>query len=581
MRALLLPALLLFAGAARAASLPAVEARHFMVVSAQHLAADAGAEILRAGGNAVDAAVAVGYAEAVVNPCCGNIGGGGFMAIHLADGTDHFINFREKAPAAASADMYLDPQGKPRPGASINGYLAVGVPGTVAGLDLALQRYGHLSRAQVMAPAIRLAREGFVLLRGDTDIIQARTARLRQQANVAAIFLHPDGSPLQPGERLVQSDLANTLEAIVREGPDGFYRGQVPKNVAKAAAANGGILTEADFAAYQALDIAPLRCTYRGYDFVTAPPPSSGGTTMCEILNILEPTNMQALGFRSAASVHLLVEAMRHAYFDRNLYLGDPDFITNPVDWLLSKDHAAQIRAAIDPDHAGKSADLHPGVAPHERPQTTHFSVLDAAGNAVATTFTINGYFGAGVIAGNTGFFLNNEMDDFTSRPGVANMMGLVQGAANAIAAGKRPLSSMAPTIVLKGGKPILVLGSPGGPRIITITLEVALNLIDYGMDLQEAVDAPRLHHQGLPDIVFIENRGLSPDTIAKLEAMGYKITEQVPWGAVAAIGLAAFPRDPGTIPVGTDIARSGLMLPGYVYGANDSRRPAGKAIGN
>ena len=574
-------ALLLLGGAAQAASLPAVEAPHFMVVSAQHLAADAGVEILREGGNAVDAAVAVGYAEAVVNPCCGNIGGGGFMTIHLADGTDHFINFREMAPAAASANMYLDADGKPRPGASINGYLAVGVPGTVAGLDLALRHYGHLTRAQAMAPAIRLARDGFVLLRGDTDILQARTAKLRAQANVAAIFLHPDGSPLQPGERLVQSDLARTLAAIARDGPDGFYRGPVPQAVAAAARAYGGILTAADFATYHAADIAPLRCKYRGYDFVTAPPPSSGGTTMCEILNILAPTDMHALGFRSAASVHLLVEAMRHAYFDRNTYLGDPDFVANPLDWLLSAGHAAAIRASTDPNHAGKTSALQPGVAPHERKQTTHFSVLDAAGNAVSTTFTINGFFGAGVIAGDSGFFLNNEMDDFTSRPGVANMMGLVQGAANAIAPGKRPLSSMAPTILLKDGKPMLVLGSPGGARIITITLEVALNMIDYGMDLQEAVDAPRLHHQGLPDVVFTEKRGLSPDTIAKLTAMGYKIVEQIPWGAVAAIGRGGFPRDPGAIPAGTDIARSGLMLPGLIYGANDSRRPAGKAEGN
>ena len=576
-RALIL--LLILGGTARAASLPAVEARNGMVVSAQHLAAEAGIEILRAGGNAIDAAVAVGYAEAVVNPCCGNIGGGGFMTIHLADGTDHFINFREMAPAAASANMYLDASGKPRPDASINGYLAVGVPGTVAGLDLALQHYGSLPRAVVMAPAIRLARDGFVLVRGDTDILQYATTKFRGQANVAAIFLRPDGSPMQPGDRLVQSALATTLETIVAQGQDGFYRGKVAQTVAAASSANGGILTEADFAAYRAQDIAPLRCIYRGYAFISAPPPSSGGTTMCEILNILEGDDLRALGFRSAASVHLLVEAMRHAYLDRNSYLGDPDFVTNPLGRLLDKAYAASIRAQINPNRATKSADLRPGVAPHEKTETTHYSVLDSKMNAVAVTYTINGGFGAGVIAGDTGFFLNNEMDDFTVAVGAPNMFGLVQGAANAIAPGKRPLSSMAPTIVSKDGKPVLVLGSPGGARIITITLETVLNLLDYGMGLQEAVDAPRLHHQWLPDVIGIEMRGLSPDTKSKLEAMGHKIVEQGLWGAVAAIAIGQDqPAGPGSSV--SDAGRSGRMRPGFIYGANDSRRPAGAAIG-
>ena len=571
---------LLIAAPVQAASLPAVEAQHFMVVSAQHLAADVGADILRAGGNAVDAAVAMGYAEAVVNPCCGNIGGGGFMTIHLADGSDHFINFREMAPAAARADMYLDADGKPRPGASLNGYLAAGVPGTVAGLDLALQRYGSLPRAQVMAPAIRLAGEGFVLLRGDTDILQHGTAKFRGQPNVARIFLHADGRPLQPGERLVQPELAATLAAIAKDGPVAFYQGHVAAAVASAAAANGGILTEADFAAYRATELDPVRCDYRGYHVISAPPPSSGGTTLCEILTILAPTDLRGLGFRSAASVQVLVEAMRHAFLDRNSYLGDPAFVTNPLDRLLSEDYAAQIRASIAPERAGKSSDLHPGVVPHERTETTHYSVLDGAGNAVATTYTINGYFGAGVIAGDTGFFLNDEMDDFTLRPGTPNLFGLVQGAANAIAPGKRPLSSMAPTIVTRAGKPVFVLGSPGGSRIITITLETLLNLIDYGMELQEAVDAPRLHHQWLPDEVAFETRGLSPDTKARLAAMGYKLSEQTPWGAAAAIAVGQA-SGPTTASSGNDGALSGRMRAGFIYGANDSRRPAGKAEGD
>ena len=570
--------LLVLCGSARAASLPAVEARNGMVVSAQHLAAEAGIEILRAGGNAIDAAVAVGYAEAVVNPCCGNIGGGGFMTIHLANGSDHFINFREMAPAAASANMYLDAAGKARPGASLNGYLAVGVPGTVAGLDLALQRYGTMPRAAVMAPAIRLARDGFVLLRGDTDILHYATTKFRAQPNVAAIFLRPDGTPLQPGDRLVQTNLGVTLAAIAANGPDAFYRGPVAHAVADASAANGGILTEADFAAYRAQDVAPLRCTYRGYAFISAPPQSSGGTTMCEILNIIESDDLRALGFRSAASVHLLAEAMRHAYLDRNTYLGDPDFVANPLERLLDKTYAAAIRAQIAPDRVTKSADLRPGVAPHEKTETTHYSVLDSKMNAVAVTTTINGGFGAGVIAGETGFFLNNEMDDFTIAVGTPNMFGLVQGAANAIAPGKRPLSSMAPTIISRDGKPVVVLGSPGGARIITITLATVLNLLDYGMELQEAVDAPRLHHQWLPDQIFVETRGLSPDTRAKLEAMGHKIVEQGLWGAVAAIAVG---QDRSAAVSGvSDAARSGRMRPGFIYGANDSRRPAGAAIG-
>lgn len=575
-RAILL--LLAFAGAAQAASLPAVEARNGMVVSAQHLAAAAGIEILRAGGNAVDAAVAVGYAEAVVSPCCGNIGGGGFMTIHLADGSDHFINFREMAPAAAGVNMYLDAAGKPRPGASLNGYLAVGVPGTVAGLDLALQRYGSLPRAVVMAPAIRLARDGFVLVRGDTDILQYATTKFLAQPNVAAIFLRPDGTPLQPGDRLVQSGLATTLAAIAADGPDAFYRGPIAQAVAAASAANGGILTEADFAAYRAQDVAPLRCSYRGYAFVSAPPPSSGGTTMCEILNIIEGDDLRGLGFRSAASVHLLAEAMRHAYLDRNTYLGDPDFVANPLERLLDKTYAAAIRAKILPDRATKSADLRPGVTPHEKTETTHYSVIDGKMNAVAVTYTINGGFGAGVIAGETGFFLNNEMDDFTIAVGTPNMYGLVQGAANAIAPGKRPLSSMAPTIISRDGKPVVVLGSPGGARIISITLATVLNLLDYGMELQEAVDAPRLHHQWLPDQIFVETRGLSPDTRAKLEAMGHRIVEQGLWGAVAAIVVGQ--DRPAEASGVSDAARSGRMRPGFFYGANDSRRPAGAAIG-
>ena len=576
-------ALLLMAipGQARAASLPAMEAKQSMVVSAQHLAAETGLAILKAGGNAVDAAVAVGYAEAVTNPCCGNLGGGGFMTVHLADDSDHFINFREKAPAAASANMYLDAAGELRKGASLNGYLAVGVPGTVAGMEFAHDKYGKLSRAEVMAPAIKLAREGFILTRGDTDILQNATAKFRADPAIAKTFLRPDGAPFEPGDKLVQPELALTLEAIAEKGADAFYKGPNARKIAAASAANGGILTEADLNTYDAKETKPLSCTYRGFNIVSAPPPSSGGTTICEILNILSGYDLKALGFRSAQSVHLMVEAMRHAYLDRNTLLGDPDFVANPLEKILSADYAAAIRAKIDPDHAMKSSELLPGTEPHEKPETTHYSVIDKDGNAVAVTYTINGLFGAGVIAGDTGFFLNNEMDDFTTAPGKPNLFGLVQGPRNAIAPGKRPLSSMSPTIITRDGKPVMVLGSPGGARIITITLETILNLVDYGMELQEAVDAPRFHHQWLPDEVYVETRGFSPDTKAKLEGMGYKVTEQGPWGAVAAIAVGQPKPDAAASAAVADMALSGKMRAGFVYGANDSRRPAGRAIGD
>jgi gamma-glutamyltranspeptidase/glutathione hydrolase len=563
-----------------AASLPAVESNRDMVVSAQHLAAKVGLEILKKGGNAIDAAVAMGYAEAVTNPCCGNLGGGGFMTLHLADGSDHFINFREKAPARASADMYLEKDGTLKKGASLNGYLAVGVPGTVAGLELAHEKYGTLPRAQLLAPAIKLAREGFILTRGDTDILQNATAKFKADPALAKIFLRSDGAPFEPGDRLIQTDLAQTLETIAEKGSDGFYKGAIAHTLATANAANGGLIDEADLKAYQAQEIKPLSCTYRGYTIVSAPPPSSGGTTLCEILTILSGYDVKSLGFRSAQSIHLLTEAMRHAYLDRNTLLGDPDFVKNPLDRLLSPDYAAAIRAKIDPDHATKSSDLQTGTEPHEKPETTHYSVLDKDGNAVAVTYTINGAFGAGVIAGDTGFFLNNEMDDFTTRPGQPNLFGLVQGPQNAIAPGKRPLSSMSPTLLTRDGKVVMVLGSPGGARIITITLETILNLIDYGMELQEAVDAPRFHHQWLPDEVYVETRGFSPDTKAKLESMGHKITEQGQWGAVAAIAVGQTKPELKAGATVADIALSGKMRAGFVYGANDSRRPAGIAIG-
>ncbi|EOX5554792.1 gamma-glutamyltransferase [Yersinia enterocolitica] len=572
---------LLVSGTLHAASTPAVEAKNGMVVTSQHLASQVGTDILKMGGNAVDAAVAVGYAQAVVNPCCGNIGGGGFMTIHLADGTDTFINFRETAPAAASADMYLDKEGKVTKDASLYGYLAAGVPGTVLGMDSAQKKYGKLTRQQVMAPAIKLAREGFILTRADTDILDTTVKRFRQDPESARIFLRKNGEALQPGDRLIQTDLADTLTAISEKGPDAFYQGKIPQAVEAAAKKGGGILTAADFANYKITETAPITCSYRGYKFVSSPPPSSGGVTLCETLNVLEGYDLKGMGFNSAAYIHTLTEAMRHAYMDRNTFLGDPEFVKNPIDRLLSKSYASDIRKQIVANKATPSVEVQPGMQPHEKPETTHYSIVDHDGNAVSTTYTVNGRFGAVVIAPGTGFFLNDEMDDFTVKVGEQNLYGLVQGATNSIAPGKRPLSSMSPTLVTKDGKTFMVLGSPGGSRIITITLQTALNVIDHGMAPQEAVDAPRIHHQWLPDEVYYEQRGVSADSLNLLKTMGYKMVEQNPWGAAELIlvGLAGVE---GVSPAnsGNDSAVSGKVREGYLYGANDVRRPAGAAIG-
>lgn len=566
---------------ANAASMPAVEAKNGMVVSSQHLASQVGVDILKMGGNAIDAAVAVGYAQAVVNPCCGNIGGGGFMTIHLANGEDTFINFRETAPAAASANMYLDEKGNVKKGASLYGYLAAGVPGTVLGLDTAQRKYGKLTRQQVMEPAIKLAREGFILNRGDTDILDTTIAKFRDDPEAARIFLRENGDPLQPGDRLIQTDLANTLESIAQNGPDAFYQGKIPQAVEAAAKKGGGILTAKDFANYRIAETAPITCSYRGYEFVSAPPPSSGGVTLCEILNVLEGYDLKASGFNSAQTIHTLTEAMRHAYMDRNTFLGDPAFVKNPTEKLLSKEYAAEIRKQIQPELATPSSRVQPGMEPHEKPETTHYSIVDHNGNAVSTTYTINGRFGSVVIAPGTGFFLNDEMDDFTVKVGEQNMYGLVQGATNAIAPGKRPLSSMTPTLVTKDGKVFMVVGSPGGSRIITITLQTVLNIIDHGMAPQEAVDAPRIHHQWLPDEVYFEQRGLSADTQKLLQERGYKLVEQTPWGAAELIMVGL----PGAAGVssessGNDSAVSGKVREGFIYGANDVRRPSGSAVG-
>jgi gamma-glutamyltranspeptidase / glutathione hydrolase len=537
----------------------ALESRGGMVVTAQHLASDAGAAVLRQGGNAVDAAVAVGYALAVTHPCCGNLGGGGFMTIHLADGRNTFLNFREKAPQAARADMFLDAEGNPVSDRSLKGYLAAGVPGTVLGLETARLKYGTLPRSVLMAASIRLAQDGFILTRGDVAVLEAGTAEFREQPNVAAIFLNR-GEPFKPGERLVQRDLAATLRAISEGGARVFYHGSVAQAVAAASGAHGGLLTGQDFAAYTVTESAPISCSYRGYTILSAPPPSSGGVTLCEMLQVLEAYPLKTLGFHSADSLHFMTEAMRYAYRDRNTYLGDPAFVDNPIARLLSMHHTQAIRAGIQPHRATPSSTLGESTAADEKATTTHYSIVDAKGNAVSATYTINDDFGAKVIAGSTGFILNDEMDDFTAKPGAANQFGLVQGKANAIAPGKRPLSSMTPTILLKDGRPVLVVGTPGGSRIITTVLEIIVNVVDHGMALQDAVDAPRIHHQWLPDTLAAEPSALSADTVKSLTQMGYHVVPLQPWGT----GNAA-----EVISIGPT---------GILQGASDSRAPAGSA---
>jgi len=551
-----------FTGVAPPSTTPApVMAQNGMAVSSQHYASQVGADVLKAGGNAIDAAVAVGYALAVTHPCCGNIGGGGFATIHLANGKNTFIDFREKAPGAASENMYLDAQGNVIPNLSLFGHKAVAVPGSVMGFEKLRTEYGTMTRAQLMAPAIKLAEDGFILKQGDVDLLHWGTEYFSKQPNVAAIFLNR-GKPFQKGERLVQKQLAATLKEISAQGPDVFYKGDIAQRVVAASKANGGLLTMKDFAGYEVEETAPITCSYRGYQIISAPPPSSGGVTMCEIMNIVSAYPMGKMEPHSAKSVHFLVEAMRHAYVDRNFSLGDPDFIKNPVAFLLSAKHAADIRAKIDPVKATPSVDVKIGTDPHENHQTTHYSVVDKDGNAVSITYTINNNFGANVIAGDTGFFLNDEMDDFTSKVGAPNLFGLIQGRNNAIEPGKRPLSSMSPTIVTKDGKIFMVVGSPDGSRIITITLEAIMNVIDHKMNVQAAINYPRIHHQWMPDVVFLEKGALTPEVRKELTADGYKFQDDDPWGEAEGIVI------------GTKNGKRTL------YGANDGRVEAGAAVG-
>jgi gamma-glutamyltranspeptidase/glutathione hydrolase len=555
-----------FAHASHAASPAPVAAQNGMVVTAQQYATHVGVDVLKRGGNAFDAAVAVGYALAVVYPAAGNLGGGGFLTAQFADGRKTFIDFREVAPLAATANMYLDPQGNVIPDLGTRGLLAVAVPGTVSGLEYVREKYGTLPRAQLIAPAIALA-AGFELDQGDVDILHEGTDDFRKDPASAAIFL-AHGQPLEAGAVLRQPDLARTLRNISRNGAAGFYRGETAAALLATSRAGHGILTQADLDAYETRELAPIECDYRGFHIVAAPPPSSGGIALCEMLNVLEGYPLGEYGYGSARAVHFEIEAMRHAYVDRNNLLGDPAFVRNPFAALIDKRYAEKIRAGIDPEHAGVSAQLSPGTAVHEGTHTTHYSIADRFGNAVAVTYTLNDWFGARITAKGTGVLLNDEMDDFTSKPGVPNMYGLVQGAANKIEPGKRPLSSMTPTIVSRGGKPWMILGTPGGSRIITAVLLTLLNVIDYGMDIQEAVAAPRIHQQWMPEATSVEARALSPDTQKILIGMGHQLNVPQPENHVAAILIGAPALD--AAPVGRN----------RFYGGLDPRRRTGLALG-
>ena len=530
---------LALASAANAAAPTPVGAEHGMVVSAHRLASKAGVDVLKSGGNAVDAAVAVAYALAVTFPEAGNLGGGGFMTVRFHDGRTAFIDFRETAPSAATATMYLDANGNPVAERSRRGYLAAGIPGTVAGLELARVKYGTRPRVPLMASAIALARDGFVLDQGDADMLADAADEFRKDPARAAIFLN-HGKTWKPGQRLVQTDLARSLSQIAKGGADAFYKGPIAAKMVAASKSGGGIFAMRDFASYRAREMKPLECDYRGYRMISAPPPSSGGVVLCETFNILEGYPIGDLGFHSSAGTHLLTEAMRRAYHDRNLNLGDPSFVTVDTNHFIDKNYAAALRQGIDLNRATPSASLPaPGIG-GEGNSTTHFSIVDKDGNAVSLTYTLNDWFGAHVTAAGTGILLNDEMDDFSAKPGSPNMYGLVEGPNNAIAPGKRPLSSMTPTIVTKDGKLVMVVGTPGGSRIPSAVIETISNVVDFGMTVTEAVNAPRIHHQWLPDEIGYEQFGLSADTIARLQSMGHKVVPIDYGNQVAAILVGA-----------------------------------------
>ncbi|HYS54758.1 MAG TPA: gamma-glutamyltransferase [Thermoanaerobaculia bacterium] len=526
----------------QAASRLPVREPHVMVASVDAIASRVGADIMKRGGNAVDAAVAVALTLAVTWPEAGNLGGGGFMLLREADGTEEALDYRERAPLAATRDMYLDANGEIIKDASLVGYKAIGVPGTVAGLALAHKRHGKLPWADVVEPARKLAADGFTVSQYlARSLAMKRIVERMQKFPESWHIFQRDGKPYLTGETFVQPELAATL-ARIQKDPSDFYRGETARRVVADMRANGGIVTADDFARYQPTVRKPLHGTYRGYDIITMPPPSSGGIALIEMLNMLEPTDVKSLGWHSSQEVHAVVEVMRRAYADRAKYLGDADFVSVPATGLMSRAYAEQRRKDIDPLHATESKAVATGEpARYESPQTTHFTIVDADGTVVASTYTLNESFGSAVTAPGTGFLLNDEMDDFTSKPGVPNVYGLIQGEANAIVPQKRPLSSMTPTIVMKDGKVVFAVGSPGGSTIINTVLQVVVNVIDFGMNIQEAIDSPRFHHQWLPDKIDWEPFEFSRDTTDALAKMGHVFNEKPGQiGDAHAIAIAA-----------------------------------------
>ena len=535
-----------------------VYGKNGMVASEQGLATQVGLDILKQGGNAIDAAVAVGFALAVVLPNAGNIGGGGFMVLHDdKTGKDVAIDFREIAPAKASRDMYLDNQGNVIDGKSLFTHDASGVPGTVAGMEYALKKWGTMPLSKVLEPAIKLADKGFIVSDVLAQTLKEEKSTLGKWSSSKAIFFK-NGEPLKSGDLLVQKDLAKSLRLIAKQGAKAFYQGEIATKIAKEMQSHGGTMTLEDLKAYKVVERQPIIGDYRGYKVVTMPPPSSGGVHLIEILNMLEHYPIKEDGVNSAKNIHHMAESMKLAYADRSEYLGDPDFVKIPVTGLTSKAYANERVKTIDDNKARLSSNIKPGKPqPYESDQTTHFSVMDKAGNAVAVTYTLNLNFGSGIVAAGTGILLNNEMDDFSVKPGVPNAFGLVGGTANAIEAKKRPLSSMTPTIVMKNNKPWLVTGSPGGARIITTVLQSVVNTIDHEMNPAEAIITPRVHHQWLPDELRVE-AGISPDTIKLLQDKGHKVVTKAPMGRIQII----------------QADDSGF------YGYSDPRNPDGKTLG-
>ncbi|WP_025646936.1 MULTISPECIES: gamma-glutamyltransferase [unclassified Psychrobacter] len=526
-------------------------AKNGMVASQEALASDIGLQILKDGGNAVDAAVAVGFALAVTLPRAGNIGGGGFMMIYDAKQDKTIaLDYREKAPSRATRDMYLDANGEAISDLSRYHGLAVGVPGTVAGLLKALEDHGTMTRQQVMAPAIALAADGIDVTAGLSESLEALKERLQKWPSTKKIFFKPDGSTYQPGERLRQPELARSLQLIADQGADGFYKGDTASKIVKAVNAAGGAMSLQDLADYEAIAREPVTGNYRGYEIVSMPPPSSGGIHIVQILNILEGYPLGDYGQNSAQTIHLMSEAMQLAYADRAEYLGDSDFVDVPTSGLTARPYANKLRSLIDPNKATPAASIKANnPLPYESDQTTHFSIVDQAGNAVANTYTLNFSYGTGLVAEGTGILLNNEMDDFSAKPGTPNAYGLIGGAANAVEAGKRPLSSMSPTLVFKDSKPYIVTGSPGGSRIITTVTQIISNVIDHDMNIAEATHAPRIHDQWLPDEIRVE-KALNIDTVKKLESMGHKVSPKDTMGSTQSI----------------------MLTPTGIYGASDPR---------